>query len=183
MIVLSGASASGKTEVAKELAKTYGIIKVITTTTRKMRVGEVNGQDYFFISEEEFKNRIKNNEFIEYTKYNNNYYGSTKDQINSDKCLVIDPSGLKAYAALNNEYIVIFFLESTPETRYKRMILRGDSKEDAVARIINDQETFKRENVAVADHYIDSENQTIEEVAKQVRELYFETLKKRGINK
>ena len=50
MIVLAGASASGKTEVAKLLAKKYGIVKIITTTTREKRVGEVDKRDYFFVS-------------------------------------------------------------------------------------------------------------------------------------
>jgi guanylate kinase len=53
MIVLAGASASGKTEAAKMLAAKYGITKVITTTTRPMRVGEVHARDYFFVSKEE----------------------------------------------------------------------------------------------------------------------------------
>lgn len=183
MIVLSGASASGKTEVAKELASKYGITKMITTTTRKMRINEVNGRDYFFVSEEEFNKKINNGDFVEYTKYNNNYYGSTKDQISSDKCVVIDPSGLKAYVNLKDESIVTFFLESTPETRYKRMLLRGDSIKDAKARINNDQETFKRENVAIADFYINSETQTIEEVAKEVMNIYKSVLKERKLKK
>ena len=96
MIVLAGASASGKTEVAKELAKKYGITKVITTTTRKMRVGEVNGRDYFFVSKEEFEKMLMDNRFVEYTYYNDNLYGSTKDQIAPNKCVVIDPAGLRA---------------------------------------------------------------------------------------
>ena len=74
MIVLSGASASGKTEVAKILAAKYGLIKVITTTTRPMRVGEVDGKDYFFISKEKFEELIRNDEFVEFTIYNGNYY-------------------------------------------------------------------------------------------------------------
>ena len=75
MIVLAGASASGKTEVAKELAKKYGITKVITTTTRDMRVNEVNGRDYFFVSKEEFERMVHDGCFVEYTVFNENLYG------------------------------------------------------------------------------------------------------------
>ena len=64
MIVLAGASASGKTEAAKVLASKYGITKVITTTTRAMRVNEINGRDYFFVSEEQFKKMIDNGKFF-----------------------------------------------------------------------------------------------------------------------
>ena len=55
MIVLSGPSASGKTEVAKRLMNQYGVKRVITTTTRPMRTGEVDGVDYLFVSKEKFK--------------------------------------------------------------------------------------------------------------------------------
>ena len=64
MIVLSGASASGKTEVAKMLAKKYGITKVVTTTTREKRNGEIHGKDYFFVSKNEFEIMIKEKKFV-----------------------------------------------------------------------------------------------------------------------
>ena len=66
MIVLSGASASGKTEAAKMLMVKYGIQKAITTTTRSMRVHEVNGKDYFFVSVEKFQQLIKEDKFVEH---------------------------------------------------------------------------------------------------------------------
>ena len=81
MIVLAGPSASGKTEVAKYLASHFNLTKIITTTTRPMRKGEVNGRDYFFVTIEKFNEMVENDEFVEYTVYNGNMYGSTKDQI------------------------------------------------------------------------------------------------------
>ena len=180
MIVLAGASASGKTEVAKELAKTFGITKVITTTTRKMRVGEVNGRDYFFVSKERFEEMIKEGRFVEYTVYNENLYGSTKDQIAENKCVVIDPAGLKAYIALNDPNIVTFFLDSLEETRFKRMLQRGDKEEDAKNRIAHDRKAFHPSNIADVDFHIDSETKTIEEVTRMVYECYKKVLKERG---
>ena len=117
MIVLAGASASGKTEVAKILASKYGIVKAIATTTRDLRVGEVNGRDYFFVSKDEFKKMIEDGRFVEHTIYNDNYYGSTKDQVAKNKCVVVDPAGLKAYIALHDSNIITFFLDSTENTR------------------------------------------------------------------
>lgn len=180
MIVLAGASASGKTEVAKELAKTFGITKVITTTTRKMRVGEVNGRDYFFVSKERFEEMIKEGRFVEYTVYNDNLYGSTKDQIAENKCVVIDPAGLKAYIALNDPNIVTFFLDSLEETRFNRMLQRGDKEEDAKNRIAHDRKAFHPSNIADVDFHIDSETKTIEEVTRMVYENYKKVLKERG---
>ena len=57
MIILVGASASGKTEIANILIKKYGYEKMVTATTRPMRVNEVNKVDYFFLTEEEFKTK------------------------------------------------------------------------------------------------------------------------------
>ncbi len=184
MIVLSGASASGKTEVAKVLAKDYGIIKIITTTTRPMRVNEVNGRDYFFVSIEEFEKMIADNRFVEYTKYNNNFYGSTKDQIKSNRCVVIDPSGLDAYIALHDPAIVTFYLEASEETRYRRMILRGDGLEDANKRISNDRNVFvSHELKEKVDVVIDSQHPTIEEVAAIVVAKYKEVIAARQLKK
>ena len=183
MIVLAGASASGKTEVAKELAKKYGITKVITTTTRKMRIGEVNGRDYFFVSKERFQEMIKEDRFVEYTIYNENYYGSTKDQIAPSKCVVIDPAGLRAYIALNDPNIVTFFLDVDEKIRYQRMLTRGDKEEDVKNRIEHDRIAFKPENVADVDYHVDNQNFNIDEVTNYIYKKYLAILETRQIKK
>ena len=179
MIVLAGASASGKTEVAKELAKKYGVTKVITTTTRPMRVNEVNGRDYFFVSKERFEEMLQEDRFVEHTYYNDNLYGSTKDQIAANKCVVIDPAGLRAYIALNDPSIVTFFLDTDEETRFKRMLMRGDKMEDAKKRIAHDRIAFKEENIAKVDFHINNQDVDIEKVTDDVYQKYLETLKQR----
>lgn len=183
MIVLAGASASGKTEVAKELAKKYGITKVITTTTRKMRNGEVNGRDYFFVTKEEFERMLQDGRFVEHTFYNDNLYGSTKDQIAPNKCVVIDPAGLRAYIALNDPTIITFFLDTDEDVRYQRMLSRGDKEEDAKNRIAHDRVAFKKENVADVDHHVDSQHFSIEGVTDYIYTKYKETLEQRQKNK
>lgn len=173
MIVLAGASASGKTEVAKVLAKKYGITKIVTTTTREKRTGEVNGVDYFFVSKEQFERMIIEDKFVEYTLYNGQLYGSTKDQISNDKCVVIDPAGLRSYINLNNKDIVTFYLEADEVTRHNRMVFRGDSPEKIESRIANDRIAFKKENIAKVDYVIDSSNnKTIEQVAEDIYQHY-----------
>ena len=179
MIVLAGASASGKTEVAKELAKKYGVTKVITTTTRPMRVNEINGRDYFFVSKERFEEMLQEDRFVEHTYYNDNLYGSTKDQIAANKCVVIDPAGLRAYIALNDPSIVTFFLDTDEETRFKRMLMRGDKMEDAKKRIAHDRIAFKEENIAKVDFHINNQDVDIEKVTDDVYQKYIETLKQR----
>ena len=183
MIVLAGASASGKTEVAKVLAAKYGITKIVTTTTRDKRIGEVNGIDYFFVTKEQFEKMIIEDRFVEYTLYNGQMYGSTKDQIANDKCVVIDPKGLKAYIALNDPNIVTFFLDSKEETRYARMLQRGDNPEDAKRRIEHDRTAFKPENVADVDYHADSENFNVEEVTDYIYKKYLQILESRKLAK
>ena len=172
MIVLSGASASGKTEAAKMLMAKYGIRKAITTTTRSMRVHEQDGRDYFFVTKEKFNQLIKEDKFVEYTNYNGNYYGSTKDQIANDRVVVIDLEGLKSYSRLNDKRIVTFYLSTCEEIRYKRMLERGDKEEDAKRRIENDRRVFDHNQIPNVDYKIDSENRSIEEVADLVYQLY-----------
>ena len=181
MIVLAGASASGKTEVAKLLAKKYHIVKAITTTTRNIRKGEVDGVDYFFVDIDTFKEKIKNEDFVEYTMFNGNYYGSTKDQISSNKVVVIDPAGLRSYISLNDNKMVTFFLETEENTRFERMMLRGDKIEDAKNRIIHDREAFKKEQIAKVDFTVNSQTQNVEEVTDEIYKKYNEELKRRNL--
>ena len=178
MIVIAGASASGKTEAAKLLAKKYGITKIITTTTRPMRQGEVDKRDYFFVSKEEFERMIQDDKFVEYTLYNGNMYGSTKDQIADNRCVVIDPAGLRSYIALKNDSIVTFFLEADENIRRKRMIERGDDLQKIESRIKNDRIAFKKENIAKVDYVIDSSaHHSVEEVADEIYRLYTQNKK------
>lgn len=177
MIVLSGASASGKTEAAKMLTSKYGIVKAITTTTRPMRVHEIDGRDYFFVSKEKFEEMIRDDLFVEHTLYNGNYYGSTKSQIADNRSVVIDVEGLKSYSALKEERIVTFYLSTSEEVRYKRMLERGDKEEDAKKRIENDRKIFADGNIPHVNFRIDSENKTIEQVADEVYRLYCKAMK------
>lgn len=173
MIVIAGASASGKTEVAKLLAKKYGITKIITTTTRPMRVNEVDKRDYFFVTKEEFERKIRAGDFVEYTLYNGQLYGSTKDQIADNKCVVIDPAGLRAYVALHDPNIMTFFLEADEDIRRARMVERGDDPVKIESRILHDREAFKKENIVKVDYVIDSSKlHSVENVTDEIYKLY-----------
>lgn len=83
LIVLSSPSGGGKTTVAQFLLKKFKHLHFsISVTTRKPRHNEQDGKDYFFISKEEFEEKLGNNEFVEYEKIFDNYYGTLKSQIN-----------------------------------------------------------------------------------------------------
>ncbi|MCF0117711.1 MAG: guanylate kinase [Bacilli bacterium] len=177
MIILVGASASGKTEVAKILASKYNIKKIITHTTRNMREGEQNDVDYHFVSKDQFEELLKQDYFVEHTLYNGNYYGTSKKEVQDDKCLIVDTNGLKAFKALNDNHIVVFKLIAEEKTRFDRMIGRGDSKENAETRIINDRIKFSDEEIGKVDYTINTEALGIEGVADLVSKTYKEKIK------
>lgn len=172
MIILVGASASGKTEVAKLLAKRYGIVKAITTTTRSMRVGERDGVDYFFITKEEFLKRKASNNFVETTQYNGNYYGCSKSQIEDTKAVIVDPNGLKSFLKLNNPSVVTFYLHASDDVRAKRMRSRGDLESSIASRLEGDKVEFAKEKIAPTDFVISTDDKTLDEVTELVYKSY-----------
>lgn len=180
MIILVGASASGKTEAAKELGILFNIKKAITTTTRKMRVGEKDGVDYFFLTKEEFLKRVSEARFVENAQYAGNYYGCGKDQVAKDRVLIVEPNGLHSFKALNDDSIVTFFINVSEEIRAKRMLERGDKEEDIKVRLERDRIDFSKEKVGETDFVIDADSLSIVEVSKIIFDKYQKSLLERG---
>lgn len=179
MIVLTGASASGKTVTALDLQKRHGLVKAITTTTREKRVGETDGVEYFFISKEEFEKRLKENKFVEHSLYNGNFYGCGVDQVSDNKIVVLDPNGLHSFLKLKDKNIVSFLLIADEKTRKSRMESRGDKEENIKQRIENDVNDFALEKIGKVDFVINTDNYTIEEVSDLIYKLYTEKLNKK----
>ena len=179
MIVLTGASASGKTVTALDLQKRHGLVKAITTTTREKRVGETDGVEYFFISKEEFLKRLKENKFVEHSLYNGNYYGCGVDQVSDNKIVVLDPNGLHAFLKLKDKNVVSFLLIADENTRRLRMVSRGDKEENVKQRIKNDVVDFSLDKIGKVDFVINTENHTIEGVSDMIYNLYQQKLKQK----
>lgn len=172
MLILTGASASGKTVTAFDLQKRYNLVKAITTTTRPIRVGEKDGVDYFFVSKEEFKKRLNEGKFVESSIYNDNYYGCGIDQIADNKVVVLDPNGLHSFMALNNKKIVSFLLVCNQSTRENRMRTRGDENKKIAERLQNDVNDFAMEKIGKVDFIINTDNKTINQVTDEIYKLY-----------
>ncbi len=82
IFIISGPSGAGEDSVIEGLRKHFDIERIITTTTRQMRVGEAEGNPYYFISQKEFENKISNDDLAEYAQeYNDNFYGVTKKEL------------------------------------------------------------------------------------------------------
>lgn len=184
MIVLTGPSASGKTATCLYLQEHYGIKKVITHTTRQRRKGEVNNVDYHFVSVEEFRKRKANDEFIETTFYNGNYYGTSRKEVSIDKCRAVEGAGAKTYKSFHDPKIVLFYRLLDEKTRRERRESRGDDPEKIKARLLNDEKAFclDEERKKIVDVYVDTKKYDIPSVAKYIYSQYLEVLKKNGVD-
>lgn len=172
MLILCGASASGKTVTALNLQKRYGLVKAITTTTRPMRDGEKNGVDYFFLTNNEFKKKLEQGFFVESSLYNGNYYGCGKDQVADNKVIVLDPNGLHAFQDLHDPRIVTVLLICDPDKRKERMVFRGDQEEKINQRLINDVNDFALDKVQGVDLVIHTDEKNIDQVADEIYSFY-----------
>lgn len=178
MLILIGPSASGKTEVAKLLNKKFNMTKIVTYTTRQPRIHEINGIDYNFISIEKFAKLAAENFFVETTYYNSNYYGTAKKDIQDDKCVILDPNGLKSFQVLNDNRIISIYLDCNEQIRYQRMLNRKDNINIINKRIINDRIAFNKTNIQGITYQIDSSNISLEDLAKKIFDLYENKLRK-----
>lgn len=178
MLILVGPSASGKTEIANLLIEKYQMKRMITYTTRSMRIGEENGVSYNFVSKEQFLKMISEKEFVETVLYNDNYYGTRKKDVSFEKIVILEPLGLYAFAQEMPNEIVSFYLDTKEVERINRMIYRQDSMTDITKRIENDRKVFK--DVKNIDYVVSNDNITLDDLADEIYQLY---LKKIQINK
>ena len=139
---MTGKTASGKdTIISRILKQLPSYKKVLTTTSRLPRDNEQNGVDYIFISENEFIEQVKQEEFLEYVKYGGNYYGTQKAHINTAENLIwkIDPSMAgKAKKLFPNCKVI--YINTSDEIVLNRLIKRGISNEEVQKRIADDRE-------------------------------------------
>lgn len=132
LILITGPSSSGKTEISNELVKSFQYKEIISYTTRAMRPGEKQDVDYHFITNERFQNMIANNYFLEYEEYSQGrLYGTTYKDINdaakSDNIYVavVTPGGLrKIKEFLPQNEIYAIFIEASLGRRVQRYVER-----------------------------------------------------------
>lgn len=142
LIIISGTTCAGKGTVIKELVNKNQNLKLsISYTSRKMRPGEIEGKDYYFITNEEFEEKIKNEEFLEYAKvHNSNYYGTPKKEVKellesgNDVILEIDVEGAQNIKKMFPETILIFIMAPSMEIVKERIKARGAENNEQILR-------------------------------------------------
>lgn len=172
MIILVGASASGKTEISKVLFNNYHYKKCVTTTTRQIRVNEIEDVDYHFKTKEAFELLIKNDELIEHTIYQNEYYGIQKKDIMNNGVVILDPNGVNSVIKAYKDVIYVVLVEADKSHRFARMFGRKDKIETIYKRLETDDIIFSKENLNKIDLIITNNQEALDDLASQIHENY-----------
>lgn len=177
LIVVSGPSGAGKGTIISRLMEDYGNVWLsISMTSRAVRSNDIPGETYFFVSKEEFLERIKRNEFLEYAMYNDNYYGTPRDKINEklneglDVILEIEIQGALKVKELVPDAIFIFILPPSMKELKRRLITRGtDSMEKILSRF---KTAYKEINEVTKYNYVVI-NDEIDNAVEKVKSILF----------
>lgn len=148
--------------------------RMITYTTRPIRVGEENHVSYHFVDEEEFLDRVNKDEFVEHTIYNGYYYGSNKRDVSDDKIVILEPSGANNFYRKMASDVTICYIEVNEALRVDRMYHRGDSTEQVLKRIKNDQSVFFDGALEHIDKTFVNENKSLDDLANEIYDYYKE---------
>jgi guanylate kinase len=138
LFVVSGPSGAGKGTVCGELVRRTGISLSVSMTTRRPRPGEIDGKDYFFVSEEQFLKTVSDGGFLEYAGVYNHYYGTPKDPVTAkleagkDVLLEIDTQGAMRVKAEWPEGIFIYILPPSMQELRRRITDRGTETQAAI---------------------------------------------------
>lgn len=146
LIILTGPASSGKDTIMKALLQKYPAMKrVISTTTRGKRPGEIEGKDYYFVTRPQFEQMTKDGKFLEYVQFHNNFYGTTKDELaplseGYDLVWRVEMSR----AAKAKEALVLYIDAPDWQILRDRMRKRGMSDEEIEERLKKDQADFAK---------------------------------------
>jgi len=171
LFVISGASGVGKSTVLKQvMEQREDLTFSVSATTRQPRPGEVDGISYYFISREEFEERIARGEFLEYDEHHAVLYGTLNSQIlekqeHSHVILDIEPNGAFNVRKARPDATLIFIMPPSREELERRLRSRGDTSEEQIT-IRMARADWEMEQSAKYDHVVI--NDRVEACAEQI---------------
>lgn len=170
-IVISGPSGVGKGTIVKELLERFNAWYSISMTTRPKRENEIDKVNYFFVTKEQFEENIKEDGFIEYATYNNNYYGTPRKEIdnklnnNIDVIAEIEVKGAKKVKELYKDSVLIYILPPSFEELETRLRNRNTEDDATIEKRLNiAKEELKQ--IDIYDYVV--VNNTVEEATNNV---------------
>ena len=176
MVILSSPSGAGKTALVKLISKDNNFFVSTSHTTRKPRSNEINGEDYFFVDSDEFKRLIKNDEFLEYAKVFDNFYGTTRTPViqNLENCknvlFDIDWQGADQLKNKKLDYRLITFFLLPPS---KKILFDRLSNRDMRDKVIVEERMKQFERDVL--HWINYDyvviNDNLEECYHRIKKL------------
>lgn len=140
LLIVSGPAGSGKTTIINQLIESGDFVFSVSATTRAPRPGEVNGVDYFFITKEQFQDRIRLGEMLEYATYVDNYYGTPRRAVEDllsegkDVLLDIEVQGALQVMQKMREAVSVMILPPNSRELEKRLRLRGTEVESVIQK-------------------------------------------------
>lgn len=156
LLVISGASGTGKGTIIKELMKQDdSLVFSVSATTRKPRPGEVDGREYYFVTEEEFAHKVANNEFVEHANVFANRYGTLRSEVErriemgQNVVLDIDVQGAEQVLAREKDCVSIFILPPSMTELFNRLDNRATETPEQLAI----RKAKARDEIALKTHY------------------------------
>jgi guanylate kinase len=180
LIVLSAPSGSGKTTIAKEILRKYpAMLFSVSATTRKKREKETDGKDYFFLSNEEFEEKIHKGELVEWEQYPNethgNFYGTLKGEVdralNHGKVMLfdVDVKGALSIKRLYSDDSVLIFVKPPSFIVLRDRLVNRKTEDDATVQHRLDRMPMEMEHGAKFDYQVVNDN--IEDAVRQIETI------------
>lgn len=159
-IILVGKGGSGKDYIREYLSTNRGMTFAKSCTSRPRREGETD-EYYYFLSKEEFEEKIQNEEFLQYVTFNGHYYGTLKETFKESNLFIMSPDGIANLSETDRQQCIVFLVDASESTLVRRMTNREQRIDlsKIVDRINLDRETFKdfRDYDFIIDNDMDKE--------------------------
>ena len=170
--IITGPSGVGKNTIINELSKHLEFYFSVSHTTRPRRDNEIDGKDYYFITEDEFENLIKSDQMIEYEQYGDFYYGTSKEELSNDSSIIIldlEVNGATKLLEEDNSFKGIF-IDIDDYELIKRLKNRGHDESFIKKRM--KLANLQREKKELYQYHVDNED--IKTSVNQILDIIYE---------
>ena len=176
IVILMGEAGAGKDsmmqKVLADLKDVPGVHEIVSCTSRPKREGEAHGINYYYYHPNDFETKILNNEMLEFTKFNNWWYGTSYESVRSGNMVnigVFNPAGVRQLLDREDCTVSVYYVRAADKTRFLRQLNREENPnvKEIVRRFSADYEDFKD----IDFDYIEVPNETVEDFEAGVKAI------------